>query len=280
MPSTRCKVLPTRPLAAAARPPPWRGREKEPSRRGFRQQSAKTIPMAFDTIIRGGRSRPQRHVRCDVGISGGRIAALGENLGDGRRDRRCARPAGAARRHRQPRPYRPAVRPRHRHGRRLRLRHALRRLRRQHHGAAVRHAAEGRKPARGGEGLSRQGRRPLLRRRLVPSDHRRRDRARARPGAAGAGQRRLHLVQGVHDLRGPRAVRHGDAQRHERGARDRRAGDGARRELRRHPLPHRSAGARGQDRAALPRRVAARSRSSARRRTAPSHWPRSSMCRS
>ena len=64
------------------------------------------------------------------------------------------------------------------------------------------------------------------------------------------------------------------------GARDRRAGDGARRELRRDPLPHRPPGARRQDRAALPRRVAARSRSSARRRTAPSRCPRSSTCRS
>ena len=237
--------------------------------------------MAFDTIIRGGTvATASDTFACDVGISGGRIAALGADLGAAAEIVDATRQAGAARRHRQPRAHRAAVRPRHRHGRRFRQRHARGGVRRQHHGAAVRHAAEGREPARGGEGLSRQGRRQLLRRRLVPSHHRRRDRPRARPGTAGAGRRRLHLVQGVHDLRGPGALRHGDAQRHERGARDRRAGDGACRELRRDPLPHRPAGARRQDRAALSTPRRGRSRSSARRRTARSRWPSSSTCRS
>ena len=48
--------------------------------------------------------------------------------------------------------------------------------------------------------LSRQGRRQLLHRRLVPSHHRGPDRPRAGPGTAGAGRGRLHIVQGVHDL--------------------------------------------------------------------------------
>ena len=37
--------------------------------------------MAFDTIIRGGTvATASDTFRCDIGISGGRIAALGENL--------------------------------------------------------------------------------------------------------------------------------------------------------------------------------------------------------
>ncbi len=43
------------------------------------------------------------------------------------------------------------------------------------------------------------GRRVPCRRRL-PSHRHRSDRACARPGAAGAGRGRLHLVEGVHDL--------------------------------------------------------------------------------
>ena len=38
--------------------------------------------MAFDTIIRGGTVATAADTfSCDIGISGGRIAALGENLG-------------------------------------------------------------------------------------------------------------------------------------------------------------------------------------------------------
>ncbi len=41
--------------------------------------------MTFDTIIRGGTvATASDTFQCDVGISGGRIAALGENLGDAR----------------------------------------------------------------------------------------------------------------------------------------------------------------------------------------------------
>ena len=41
--------------------------------------------MAFDTIIRGGTvATASDTFACDVGISGGRIAALGENLGEAR----------------------------------------------------------------------------------------------------------------------------------------------------------------------------------------------------
>src|SRR5215210_3832473 len=39
--------------------------------------------MTFDTIIRGGTvATASDTFSCDVGVSGGRIAALGENLGD------------------------------------------------------------------------------------------------------------------------------------------------------------------------------------------------------
>src|SRR6476661_3069312 len=41
--------------------------------------------MTFDTIIRGGTVETASDTfQCDVGISSGRIAALGENLGDAR----------------------------------------------------------------------------------------------------------------------------------------------------------------------------------------------------
>ena len=100
------------------------------------------------------------------------------------RDRRRDRQARAARRHRQPRASLAAVRARHRDGGRFRERHARGGLRRQHDGAALRHAAEGRVAARGGEAVSRQGRRQLLRRCLVSPDHRGRDRSRARAGTA------------------------------------------------------------------------------------------------
>ena len=50
-------------------------------------------------------------------------------------------------------------------------------------------------------------------------------------GAAGFGRGRLHLVQGVHDLRGPGALRPRDARGHGHRARDRRTRHGACREL-------------------------------------------------
>src|ERR1041385_7076945 len=43
----------------------------------------KTDPMAHDTIIRGGTVATASDIfACDIGISGGKIAALGDNLGD------------------------------------------------------------------------------------------------------------------------------------------------------------------------------------------------------
>src|SRR6185503_16244165 len=41
------------------------------------------MPMTFDTIIRGGTvATASDTYRCDVGISAGKIAALGEHLGE------------------------------------------------------------------------------------------------------------------------------------------------------------------------------------------------------
>ncbi|WP_407112931.1 ABC transporter permease [Bradyrhizobium sp. LMG 9283] len=86
------------------------------------------------------------------------------------------------------------------HGRRLCLGDARGGGRRQHHGAAFRASGEGHVAAHLRRELpqARRGR-VLYRRRLSP-DHFRSDRRRARAGTAGAGQGRLHLVQGVHDL--------------------------------------------------------------------------------
>ena len=114
----------------------------------------------YDLAVRGGTiTTASDTVVCDVGIRGGRIVALGERPGRGRRGDRRARAAGAAGRHRQPRASRAAERLRHRHGRRLRERHARGGVRRQHAGAC-RSALQqkGQSLRAGGEGLPRQGR--------------------------------------------------------------------------------------------------------------------------
>ena len=168
----------------------------------------------LDTVIRGGQvATASDTVACDVGIREGRIVALGDDLGtaDEIIDARgkLVLPGG----HRQPCAFRPAERPRHRHGGRLRERHPRGRLRRQHAGHAVLPAAERREPAPGGQGLPRQGGRQVPHGRQLPPHHLRPDPAGAGPGAARARRRRLHLLQGLHDLRGPRPVGHASCSR-------------------------------------------------------------------
>ena len=55
---------------------------------------------------------------------------------------------------------------------------------------------------------------------------------------AGARRRRLFILQGLHDLRGPAAERCGNLEDARRGARNRRYGHGSLRKRGRDPLPH------------------------------------------
>ena len=102
--------------------------------------------MTFDTIIRGGTvATASDTFACDVGIRGGRIAALGDDLGDGRRDRRrdaaswCC-PAASTATCISSQPSGPGIVMADDFASGTRVGG----VRRQHHGAAVRHAAEGR----------------------------------------------------------------------------------------------------------------------------------------
>src|SRR5712672_528107 len=57
-------------------------RERAGAREEERTNNARTTHMIFDTIIRGGTvATASDTFHCDVGISSGRIAALGDNLG-------------------------------------------------------------------------------------------------------------------------------------------------------------------------------------------------------
>ena len=235
----------------------------------------------LDTIIRGGRvATASDTVACDVGIRDGRIVALGEDLGaadeviDARG--RLVLPGGIDSHVHFAQPSGPGIvmaddfdsgtRAAAFGGNTLVMPFCM-----QQKGESLREAVKAYHAKADGQchvDVSFH---------LVISDP---TPKRARPGAAGPGGRRLHLVQGLHDLRGPDAHRHPAAGGVLHGARDRRARHGARGELRRHPLPHRAAGARRQ--APRPGSTPPRGPSpwSARPRTAPSAWPSWSTCRS
>ena len=100
------------------------------------------------------------------------------------------------------------------------------------------------------------------------------------PGAAGAGRRRLHLVQGLHDLRRHGAERPPAARRVRLRARLRGARHGPLRGLRRHQVHDRAAGARPARRRPTITPCRGPRWSSARPPTAPSAMPSWSTCRS
>ena len=101
----------------------------------------------------------------------------------------------------------------------------------------------------------------------------------ARPGTAGARRRRLHLLQGLHDLRRHGARRPSIARRVRLRPRLRRPRDGALRGLRRHQVHDRAARAGRQGLAPYYHACRGPKSSSARPPTAPSAMPNSSTCR-
>ena len=154
------------------------------------------------------RPRPaRRHRRDRLGGVPGRCGDRGrDHRGDrpqsraGRAGHRRARQAGAARRHRQPRPYRAGLGGRHSQCRHLRERDRVGGVRRHHHGDPVRRPAHRHEARRGGRCLSRarqEGRGDRLR---LPHDHRRSDRGGAAGSRAEAGESGSCHHQGVHDL--------------------------------------------------------------------------------
>ena len=157
--------------------------------------------MGFDTIIRGGTVATAADTfACDVGISGGKVAALGDDLGDAKEivDARgkLVLPGGIDSHVHLAQPSGPGIvmaddfasgtRAAAFGGNTMVLPFAM-----QQKGESLRQVVKDYHAKADGQCYVDVS---------LPSDHRRRHRPRARPGAAGAGRRRLHLVQGVHDL--------------------------------------------------------------------------------
>ena len=221
--------------------------------------------MKYDLVIRGGTVVTAADAsRCDVGIRGGRIAALGEDLAgavaDGGRvvdaTGKLVLPGGD----RQPLPHRTALRLRVHDRGRLPERHRLGRVRRNHDGHPLRRPAPGTVAPRGRGGVPRPRRTQGGHRLRLPPHHLRRQPPGARAGAAGAHPGRIYVVQGLHDLRAAPARRLLAPQRAVARAPRGGDGDGARRELRDDPVAHRPAPRGGQLPGEVPRGLSCRAR--------------------
>ena len=158
--------------------------------------------------------------------------------------------------------------------------HGRRRVRRHDDGDPVRRAASRPVVAPGGRGISR-GRAAQGGHRLrLPPDHLRPYRAGAGPGIAGADPGRLHLVQGLHDLRPVAPQRPPDARHPGAGAARGRDGHGARRKPRHDLVARRPAARKGAGRSRATTRSRTPGSPRARRPTAPSRCRNCSTCRS
>ena len=141
-------------IAGQARAMTVRGQRRATQQVAAGDRSMSTKP--YDLVLRGGTVATASAVfPADVAIDGETIAAIGRNLPAGRAGDRRARQAGAARRHRQPRPYRAGLGGRHPQCRHLRERHRVGGVRRHHHGDLVRRPAYRHEARRGGRRLSR-----------------------------------------------------------------------------------------------------------------------------
>ena len=234
----------------------------------------------YDLVIRNTTiATASDVVKGDIGIvarpgRGARRAARQGPEGD-RRDR----PDRRAGRHRRPCPFRPGHRRRLGVRRRFRERQPGGRGRRHHDHHPLRLPEQGPAAARRGQQVSQARRGQVADRLRLPRDPLRRQREDHGPGFHRPGRRRLHLVQGLHDLRRREAHRPRGARC--AGRRAARAGDADDpcREFRLHRLADRAAGMEGHDGRQVPRHLAALSWSSARRRTARSRSPSCSTCR-
>ena len=187
------------------------------------------------TAVRRREGRYRHHRR--PGRGAGRAAGQGPE-GD-RRDR----PDRRAGRHRRPCPFRPGHRRRLGVLRRFRERQPGGGGRRHHHHHPLRLPEQGPAAARRGQPLPQARRGQVADRLRLPRDPVRSQREDHGPGFPRAGRRRLHLVQGLHDLRRREAHRPRDARC--AGRRAARAGDADDpcREFRLHHLADRAAGA-------------------------------------
>ena len=212
----------------------------------------------YDLVIRNTTiATASDVVKGDIGIVGGRVVALGERLDKGQQGDRRHRPDRRAGRHRRPCPFRPGHRRRLGVLRRFRERQPGGGGRRHHHHHPLRLPEPRPVAARRGQPLSQARRGQVADRLRLPRDPVRSQREDHGPGFPGPGRRRLHLVQGLHDLRRREAHRPRDARRAGGGAARAGDADDPCREFRLHRLADRAAGAEGHDGRQVPRHVAA-----------------------
>ena len=212
----------------------------------------------YDLVIRNTTIATAADVvKGDIGITGGRVVALGERLDKGRKEIDATGPDRRAGRHRRPCPFRPGHRRRLGVLRRFRERQPGGGGRRHHHHHPLRLPEPGPAAARRGQPLSQARRGQVADRLRLPRDPVRRQREDHGPGFPRPGRRRLHLVQGLHDLRRREAHRPRDARCARRRAARAGDADDPCRELRLHRLADRAARMEGHDGRQVPRHLAA-----------------------
>ena len=167
----------------------------------------------FDLVIRHGTVATAADTTvCDIGIKGWRHHDAWQRPRLRRAGDRRERASGLAGRHRQPLSHRAALLGRGRLRRRLLQCDGVGGIRRDDNSNSVRRAAPRPILARGRRGVPRRRRSEGRDRLRLPSDHLRPIRTGYGSGAPGADPRRIHLVQGLHDLRSTGARRWADAR--------------------------------------------------------------------
>ena len=199
----------------------------------------------YDLVIRNTTiATASDVVKGDIGVVRRPGGGAGRAAGQGPQGDRRHRPDRRAGRHRRPCPFRPGHRRRLGVLRRFRERQPGGGGRRHDHHHSLRLPEPRPVAARRGQPLSQARRGQVADRLCLPRDPVRSQREDHGPGFPGAGRRRLHLVQGLHDLRRREAHRPRDARC--AGGLAARAGDADDpcREFRLHRLADRAARAR------------------------------------